>query len=84
MTTGTRTAAQEAIATTGEFPITLLAVGLARGTVLHLFHEDGDRTTTLCGRRIGINPRYLGITSAYVQSSDNATCQRCVHLASEL
>lgn len=79
-----RTLAQEAIATTGEFPITLLAIGLPRGTVLHLFDETSDRTTTLCGRRIQTNPRYLGVGSSFVQSSDNATCQRCVRLAATL
>lgn len=79
-----RTAAQTAIATTGEFPITLLAVGLPRGTVLHLFDEQADRTQTLCGRRITVNPRYLGVDGRYAQSSDNATCQRCVKVASTL
>lgn len=79
-----RTAAQEAIATHGEFPITLLAIGLPRGTVLHLFDEAGDRRMTLCGRRIGINSRYLGLGSAVVQSSDNATCHRCTKVAAIL
>lgn len=80
----TRTAAQEAIATAGEFPISLFSVGLARGTVLHLFDEEGDRVETLCGRRIRTNPRYLGLGSQFVQSSDNATCKRCVKVASTL
>lgn len=77
-----RTAAQEVIATTGKFPITLLSVGLPRGTVLHLFDEAGDRAVTLCGRRITTNSRYLGLGSKYVLPSEAATCKRCVRVAS--
>ncbi|MDN5893927.1 MAG: hypothetical protein L0H93_07860 [Nocardioides sp.] len=79
-----RTAAQEAIASTGEFPIELFSVGLARGTVLHLFDESGPRVRTLCNRRIGTNPRYLGIGSSSIRSSDEATCKRCVKAAAAL
>lgn len=79
----TRTPAQQAIATTGEFPLTLFAVGLPRGTALHLFDED-DRRSTLCSRRIQINPRLLGLGSSTICPSESATCQRCVTAASKL
>lgn len=77
----TDTAARQSIRQHGELPINLLGIGLARGTAVHLFEEDGDRTETLCDKRIRVNPRYLGIRSQHTLSSDEATCRRCVKAA---
>ena len=66
-----------------ELPLQLLAVTTPKGVRRHLFDLEGNKLFSLCGRRLGINPRhlYLGTWVLNVSSSDNANCPTCLRLA---
>ncbi|WP_251151532.1 hypothetical protein [Cellulosimicrobium sp. Marseille-Q4280] len=66
-----------------ELPLQLLAVGLPRGTVLHLVDLDGPKTRTLCDHKIRINPRliYVGTGAPGIVTSDRADCPVCLRIA---
>lgn len=64
-----------------DLPLELLGIYLPRGTAVHLYDLEGDRERTLCSRRIGINPRYLGLGWDYPVSADRATCRACLRKA---
>lgn len=78
-----RTTAQQAIADRGELPVNLLSLTTPKGTLLHLVDLDGDRHLSLCGRWLGVNPRYLYVGTWFpgVGPAEAATCTRCVKLA---
>lgn len=67
---------------TNELPLEFLGITTPKGTTVHLYDVEADRLTTLCGRRIGWNPRHLGIGGVGPQvSSDTTTCKSCLRTA---
>lgn len=63
-------------------PLELLGIRTPKGTLVHLYDIEDDRKSTLCGRVIGVNPRYLGLGGLGPQvSADLADCRNCLRLA---
>jgi hypothetical protein len=55
---------------------TLVGIGLARGTLIHLAEEGAAET--LCGRRHGVNPRYIKVGFTHTLPASEVTCRTCV------
>lgn len=63
-------------------PLELLGIRTPKGSAIHLYDVEGERASTLCGRSIGVNPRYLGLGGHGGQvSADLADCRDCLRLA---
>lgn len=63
-------------------PLEMLGIQTPKGSAIHLYDVEGDRCSTVCGRSIGVNPRYLGLGGHGGQvSADLATCRECLRLA---
>lgn len=60
-------------------PLEMLGIATPKGTRIHLYDVEGDRTETVCGRKIGVNTRYLGVGGLGPQvSADRADCRQCL------
>lgn len=68
-------------ATLTEIPLEMLGIHTPKGRLVHLYDVDGSRKATLCGRQIGINPRYLGLGASAPVSADLVDCARCSRIA---
>jgi hypothetical protein len=60
-----------------DFTLQLLGIHVGKGTTVHLYDLDGERRFTVCGRRIGVNPRFLGPGNSTGVSADLADCPKC-------
>jgi len=59
-------------------PIEYSGIRTPRGDVIHLYDIEGERGETLCGRHIGINPRYLaGPTNSRALPAEQVGCRTC-------
>lgn len=63
-------------------PLEMLGIRTPKGTRIHLYDVEGERLKTVCGQRIGVNTRYLGLGGSGPQvSADLADCRKCLRLA---
>lgn len=62
-----------------ELPLEMLGVTTPKGTRIHLYNVEGDRTETVCGRKIGVNVRALDLGGFGPQvAADFADCRKCL------
>jgi hypothetical protein len=67
-----------------DLPLQLFGIRAGKGYRIHLYDTEGDRLSTLCGRVIGINPRWLApefSASSGGESPDRADCGKCRRIA---
>jgi hypothetical protein len=55
----------------------LLGIRAGKGATVHLYDLDDERRFTVCGRRIGVNPRLLGPGTSIGLPADSADCSNC-------
>lgn len=59
-------------------PIEYSGIRTPLGNVIHLYDVEGDCTATLCGRRIGKNPRQLaGPSNVWALPPEQVGCRTC-------
>lgn len=62
-----------------DMPLEMLGITTPKGTRIHLYNVEGDRTETVCGRKIGVNTRALALGGFGPQvAADFADCRRCL------